>query len=213
TAANCIGEGLPLQAVPSQCSIRAGLLPPTSPQAMQPAAQISVGAIARMLFSTVEVPVFGLVTIFQAVPFQCSMTVLRPSCTPTAQTLLVASAVAARREAAGAGTRAQCCPLKWAVSASDDVAPRTAPTAQMSEGEAAAMSVSSPPMIWGTTTTLHFEPSKCSTSGVRLLRLSKDVPTAKILLAAIALREFRDSPFVKCGLDTMLHAEPLKCWI
>src|SRR5215468_3677291 len=160
-----------LQAVPSQCSIRAGLLPPTSPHALHPAAQISVGEIARMLLSTAELPIFGLVTTFHAVPFQCSITGPRPSCTPAAHTLLVASAVTARREAVGADTRLHCCPLKWKVSAAG-VAPPVAPTAQMSEGEIAAMSVSSPPVILGTTTTFHFEPSKCSTRGSRFLRPS-----------------------------------------
>src|SRR5499425_2839453 len=102
-----------LQAVPSQCSIRAGLLPPASPHALHPAAQISLGEIARMLFRAAEVPIFGLVAIFHAVPFQCSMTGPRPSCTPAAHTLLVASAVTARREAVGAEPRLHFCPLKW----------------------------------------------------------------------------------------------------
>src|SRR5215471_19849109 len=201
-----------LQAVPSQCSIRAGLLPPTSPHALHPAAQISLGEIARMLLSTAEASIVGLVTTFHAVPFQCSMTGPRPSCTPAAHTLLVASAVTARREALGAETRLHCCPLKCKVSAAS-IAPPIAPTAQMSEEEIAATSVSSPPTILGTTTTLHFEPSKCSTSGIRFLRPSKDTPTANTLLGATALSEFKDSPFVKCGLATTLQADPLKCWI
>src|SRR5262249_1279101 len=197
-----------LQAVPSQCSISAGLLPPTSPHALHPAAQISLGEIARMLLSTAEVSIFGLVTTFHVVPFQCSMTGPCPSCTPAAHTLLVASAVTARREALGAETRLHCCPLKCKVSAVG-VAPPTAPTAQMSEGEIAAMSVSSPPMILGKTTTLHFEPLKCSTRGIRFLRLSKETPTAKILLGATVLSEFKDSPFVKWGLATAVQADPL----
>src|SRR5215471_13597548 len=135
-----------LQEVPSQCSMRAGAPPPTSPQLLHPAAQISVGEIALMLFSTERVPVFGLVTIFHALPSQCSITVLAPVCTPAAHTLLVASAVTARRDAAGAETRVHCCPLKCRVSAAG-LAPATAPTAQMSSGETIAMSVSSPPVI------------------------------------------------------------------
>src|SRR5262249_46381045 len=58
-----------------------------------------------------------------------------------------------------------------------------------------------------------FVPSKCSRSGVRLLRLSNEAPTAKILLGAKAFSELSDSSFVKCGLDRTLQAEPLKCWI
>src|SRR5215467_15008721 len=99
-----------VQLVPSQCSISAGVLPPTSPQAAHPTAQMSVGEIARMLFSAVTVPVFGLVTTFQDVPFQCSMTALRPGWTPAAHALLVASAVTASRPAVGAGTRVHCRP-------------------------------------------------------------------------------------------------------
>src|SRR5215471_3196834 len=59
---------------------------------------------------------------------------------------------------------------------------------------------------------LHFVPSKCSMSGVRLPRLSTEAPTAKMLLAEIAFSEFRDSPFAKCALETTLQVLPLKCW-
>src|SRR5690242_7120389 len=136
-----------LHPVPSQCSMRAGALPPTSPQLLHPAAQISLGEMALMLFSREPEPVLGLVTIFHAVPFQCSMTVLRPSCAPAAHTLLPASAVTACSPAAGADTRLHCWPIKCNVSAAWVVAPDTAPTAHMSEGETTAISVSSPPVI------------------------------------------------------------------
>src|SRR5215831_134237 len=127
--------------MPFQCSIRAGVLPPTSPHAEHPAAQMSVGEIALMLFSAVAVPVFGLATTFHDVPFQCSMTVLPPSCSPAAHTLLVASEVTASRAAVGAGSRVHCRPLKCMVRAAG-VAPETAPTAQISEGDTTAMSAS-----------------------------------------------------------------------
>src|SRR5262249_1715854 len=112
--------------------MRAGVLPPTSPQAAHPAAQMSVGEIALMLFNAVAAPVLGLVTTFHDVPFQCSMTVLRPSCNPAAHTLLLASAVTASRAAVGAGTRVHCRPLKCIATVAG-VAPETAPTAHMSE--------------------------------------------------------------------------------
>src|SRR4029077_6690456 len=130
-----------LQAVPSQCSIRAGLLPPTSPHALHPAAQMSVGEIALILFSAVAVPVFGLVTTFHDVPFQCSMTVLFPSCAPAAHTLLVASAVTASRAAVGAGTRVHCRPLKCIVRAAGGGA-EDPPTPPHARGDTTAMSMS-----------------------------------------------------------------------
>src|SRR5215470_15105560 len=94
---NSTGDGLTVQVVPFQCSMRAGAPPPASAHTLQPAAQISVDEMALMLFSTEEVPVFGLLTIFQAVPFQCSTNVVRINCLPTAHTLFVARAVNANR--------------------------------------------------------------------------------------------------------------------
>src|SRR5215468_10888908 len=204
------GAGLMLHVVPFQCSMRAGVFPPTSPHALHPAAQISVGEMALMLFSTADIPVFGLATIFHAVPSQCSMTVLRPSCIPAAHTLLVARPETVRSAAFGAATRPHCAPLKCMVSA-PGVEPETAPTVQMSVGETIVISVSSPLRMRGTDTTLHVVPLKCSMSGVPLLRLSKDTPTAKMLLAVTAFSEFNLSPFVKCGLGTTLQTVPLKC--
>jgi hypothetical protein len=70
------GAGLTLHAVPFQCSMSAGAPPPTSPQAVHPAAQISVGEMALMPINLEMLPVFGLVTTFQDLPVQCSMTEL-----------------------------------------------------------------------------------------------------------------------------------------
>src|SRR5215470_3551380 len=211
-ALSATGAGLRLHVVPFQCSMRAGALPPTSPHALHPATQISVGEIALMLFSTADGPTFGLATIFHVAPSQCSMTVLRPSCIPAAHTLLAARPETASRAPFGAETRLHCTPLKCMVSA-PGVWPETAPTAHISVGEMTVISVSSPAVMRGTDTTLHAVPLKCKMRGVPLLRLSKDTPNAKMLLAVTAFTEFNLSPFAKCGLATTLQAVPLKCWI
>lgn len=73
--------------LPFQCSTRAGRSFEKSPHWSHPTAQMSVAEIALILFRDVKGKVSGLAAIFQAEPFQCSMTA--PLwVAPTAQTLL-----------------------------------------------------------------------------------------------------------------------------
>src|SRR5215831_19826016 len=100
---DAVGPGITDQAVPSQCRVRAtGTgMPPMVCCGACPLAQMSV-ALAALILST-EISPAGLVTIDQAVPFQCSRTALLAtlalvSCTllkplPTAQALLAEIAV------------------------------------------------------------------------------------------------------------------------